>query len=279
MLSMTGLGLVTAENGKAIFGFGERLVRSLEYLRFKAKSHNAIYAYETVSRVVSEQNKYRLYMEMFPKEWRRSRSSLYKAGHFKAYSERTNEFFQLVNDKCFPLLEYWHDDPELELERFAIPAMNFDLCCEEVDFAHLRVSYLAGLMFYFVEDDEIWTFFSEKYDVEKELFPSINASSHASIWHEKQSARTKPYSDLIRLVDHSTGNPWLDITHCQYPEFFEWNKETVDWLTETYKSANLYFKNLEQLDERIEEDAQTFLFELISFWNTGKVGSGSKGKR
>ncbi|MBK9766985.1 MAG: hypothetical protein IPP63_08165 [Chloracidobacterium sp.] len=96
---MTGLRLATAENGKPILGFGDRLIRSLEYLRFKAKSHNAIYASETVSRVVSEQHKYRLYIEMFPEEWERSTRSLYVAGYFKAYSERTNEFFQLINDK------------------------------------------------------------------------------------------------------------------------------------------------------------------------------------
>ncbi|MFN0140844.1 MAG: hypothetical protein ACKVQW_12260 [Pyrinomonadaceae bacterium] len=275
---MPGVGLVTIANGNAISGFGDRLIRSLEYLRFKARSHNAIYACETVSRVVSEQHKYRLFMEMFPKEWEQSTRSLYRAGHFRAYSERTNEFFQFVNDTCFPLLECWQDDPELELERFTIPAMNFDLCCEEVDFAHLRDSYLAGLIFYFLEDDEIWNYFSEKYEVDKELLPPIK-TSHPNIWKEKHGAKAKSFSDLIRLVDHSTGNPWLDVTNCQYPEFFEWNKETIDWLTKAYKAANQYFKNLEQLDERIEEDAQTFLYELISFWNTGKVGRGGTGKR
>lgn len=251
--------------------FGDRLHRSLEYLRFKARSHNALVARETVSRLVSEQQKYHLYTDLFPNEWKRSTSSLYRAGHFKAYSERTNEFFQLVNDRCFPLLEYWHDDPDLEIDRFAIPPMNFDLCCEEVDFSGLRVSYLAGLMFYLVEDDEIWTFISEKYGLEKDSVPPIKASPHANVWLEKQNDKTKPYSDLIRLVDHSTGNPWLDVTHCQYPEFFEWNKETIDWLSETFETANQTFRNLEELDERIEQDAQKFLSELISFWNTGKI--------
>lgn len=267
---MTGLAVV-GQNRKHRRYFGDRLIRSLEYLRFKARSHNAAFACETVSRVVSEQYKYRLYKDLFPKEWKRSTTSLYRAGHFKAYSERTNEFFQLVNDKCFPLLEYWHDDPDLELDRFAIPPMNFDLCCEEVDFSGLRESYLAGLIFYFAEDDEIWTFFSEKYGIERKTLPAIKASPHARVWQEKQNAETKPYSNLIMLVDHSTGNPWLDVTHCQYPEFFEWSKETIDWLTETYKSASQSFRNLENLDERIEEDAQKFLFELISFWNTGKI--------
>ncbi len=267
---MTGLAVVEEDRKQRSF-FGDRLIRSIEYLRFKARSHNAVIACETVSRVVSEQHKYHLYMNMFPNEWKRSTTSLYKAGHFKAYSERTNEFFQLVNDKCFPLLEYWHDDPDLELDRFAIPPMNFDLCCEEVDFSGLRESYLAGLIFYFAEDDEIWTFFSEKYGIEKKTLPAIKASPHARVWQEEQDTKTKPYRDLIRLVDHSTGNPWLDVTHCQYPEFFEWNKEAIDWLTETYKSANESFRNLENLDEKIAEDAQKFLLELVSFWNTGKI--------
>lgn len=267
---MTGLAAALAGD-RLCPGFRDRLIRSLEYLRFKARTHNAVFACETVSRVVSEQHKYRLYMEMFPKDWQRSNASLYKAGHFKAYSERTNEFFHLVNEKYFPLLEYWHDDPDLELERFAIPPMNFDLCCEEVDFTGLRDSYLAGLMFYFSEDDEISTFFSEKHGVEKEALPPIKVSPHRNVWKKKQNARSRPYSDLIRLVDHSTGNPWLDITNCQYPEYFEWDKETIALLTESYRSANQSFRNLEELDQRIEQDAQKFLQELITFWNEGKI--------
>ena len=266
--------LAVTRNPQRGSGFADRLVRSLEYLQFKARSHSAIFACETVSRVVSEQHKYRLYMEMFPKDWKRSKASLYKTGHFKAYSERTNEFFHLVNERCFPLLEYWHDDLYLELDRFAIPPMNFDLCCEEVDFAGLRDSYLAGLMFYFVEDDEIWTFFSEKYGVDKGTLPPIKASPHPNVWKTKQNRGSRPYSDLIRLVDHSTGNPWLDITNCQYPEYFEWDKETIDLLTKSYKSANRSFRNLDKLDRRIGQDAQKFLHELVSFWNTGRIEHG-----
>jgi len=209
-------------------------------------------------------------MDMFPKDWERSSKSLYRAGHFRAYSERTNEFFQLVNDKCFPLLEYWHDDPELELEQFAIPSMNFDLCCEELDFAHLRDSYLAGLTFYYLEDDEIWNYFFEKYGVEKKSLPSTK-QAHENVWKEQSDNRAKPFHCLIRMIDHSTGNPWLDSMNCQYPEHFEWDKETIDWLTQEYRSASEYFKNLEQLDQMIGEDAQQFFFELISFWNTGKI--------
>ena len=49
--------------------FSERLWKSIEYLSFKARSHDAIAAHDYVAAIVSEQQKYALYREMFPKEW------------------------------------------------------------------------------------------------------------------------------------------------------------------------------------------------------------------
>lgn len=250
--------------------FGDSLLRSLEYLGFKARSHNAAAACDTVSRVLSEQQKYALYKEMFPDDWKQSRASLYRAGTYTRYSERVNELFELVNKKCFPLLEYWYDDPEQGFEQFAIMPLNFDLCCEEIDLETMRVSYVAGLVFYF-RDDEVLEFLEEKFGVLTKDLPEIAKSPHANVWNSKQSRKTQPYSNLLKLVDHSTGNPWLDITHCQYPELFEWNKKTIVWLTEQYKKAQRAFKTLEKLDRDLEEDPHQFLSELIGFWNTGSV--------
>lgn len=252
--------------------FCDRILHSLDYLGFKARSHNAAAACDTVSRVLSEQQKYAFYMEMFPEEWKLSGASLYRAGTYTRYSERVNELFELVNRKCFPLLEYWHDDPEQEFDQFAIMPLNFDLCCEEIDFESLRISYVAGLVFYF-RDDEVMEFFEDKFGLLSKDLPEIARSPHPNVWSKKQNRETKAYSDLLRLVDHSTGNPWLDITHCQYPEFFDWSKKTIQWLTESYRAAENQFKNLETLDERFEQNPQQFLTELILFWNTGSVAS------
>lgn len=252
--------------------FGDRLLRSLEYLGFKSRSHNVAAACSTVSRVLSEQQKYALYKDIFPEEWKRSRASMYRTGTYTRYSERVNELFELINKKCFPLLEYWHDDPEQEFEQFAIMPLNFDLCCEEIDFESLRVSYVAGLVFYF-RDDEIMEFFEDKFGLLSKDLPEIAKSPHPKVWSKKQDRRTRAFSDLLRLVDHSTGNPWLDITHCQYPELFNWSKKTIQWLTESYRAAEKQFKNLETLDEHLERDPKQFLTELILFWNTGWVAS------
>lgn len=250
--------------------FGDRLLKSLEYLGFKARSHNAAAACESISRIVSEQQKYALFRDMFPDEWKQSRASLYRAGHYTNYSERTNQLFELINEKCFPILGHWHDDPEADFDRFAIFPLNFDLCCEEVDFEDLRISYVAGLLFYFHEG-ELWDYLSYKFGVSANDFPEVNNDPHPNVWKTEQAPNTAAYSDLLRLVDHSTGNPWLDSTHCQYADWYEWSTETIDELTQAYRDANRIFDKLQEIDEIIEADPRKVLLDLITFWNKGHL--------
>ncbi|HMO80011.1 MAG TPA: hypothetical protein PKD24_04400 [Pyrinomonadaceae bacterium] len=245
--------------------FAERLSKSIEYLSFKAQSHNALAAHDHVSAVISEQKKYALYRDLFPAEWATSQASFYRRGYFVKYSERANELFRLVNDKCFPLLEYWHDDPESEFEHFAIPPLNVDLCCEEIYFEELRLSYAAGLLFY-VRDDA-WGFFKRKFGVSASDFPTIEESPHKSIWDKDGCI----FGDLLRLVDHSTGNPWLDSDYCQMADWYEFNRETIEELTREYKAARDAFDRLDTLDAMIEADPKKMLSALIDFWNNGNA--------
>jgi hypothetical protein len=252
--------------------FGDRLLQSLEYLGFKARSHNAAAACDSISRIVSEKQKYALFRQMFPEEWRRSRASFYRAGHYSKYSERANQLIELINEKCFPLLGFWQDDPEAEFERFAISPLNFDLCCEEIYYEDLRISYAVGLLFYF-QEDELWDFFSGKFGVSADDFPEIKKDPHPNVWKKVQTPEVAAYSDLLKLVDHSTGNPWLDSTHCQYAEWYEWNRETIEELTQAYQDATKVFDGLAELDEMIEADPRKVLLELITFWNEGATGN------
>lgn len=250
--------------------FGDKLLRSLEYLGFKARSHNAAAACDSISRVVLEQQKHALFKELFPQEWQKSRASFYRAGRYTKYSERANELFDLVNEKCFPLLGLWHDDPEAEFERFAIPPLNLDLCCEEIYYDDLRISYAAGLLFYFRED-ELWEFVSDKLGVSATDFPEIKNDPHPNVWKRQRASGTTAYSELLRLIDHCTGNPWLDSTHCQYSDWYDWDKETIVGLTEEYREANKIFERLGELDEKIQAEPRRVLTELITFWNDGAL--------
>ena len=72
--------------------FGEKLHQAVEYLKFRARNFNALAAYQTVEKFVAEQQKYLLFRQLFPDEWNRSQTSLFKAGTYENYTERTNEF-------------------------------------------------------------------------------------------------------------------------------------------------------------------------------------------
>jgi hypothetical protein len=245
--------------------FGERLFRSLEYLNFKARSHNAITAHEYVSAVISEQEKYSLYRELFPEEWSSSQASFYRRGHFVRYSERTNELFQLVNEKCFPLLDYWFDDPESELENFAIAPLNVGLCCEEIYFENLRISYAAGLLFYFPDDAS--DFLNYRFHVSASDFPVIKSDPHPNVWDRDGTL----FGHLLRLIDHSTGNPWLDSDCCQMADWYAFSRETIEELSREYKAAVSAFEVLAELDAMIESDPKKMLSALIDFWNNGNL--------
>lgn len=245
--------------------FGEDVLKSLEYLRFKTRSHNAVAASDFIERLLSEQQKYALYREMFPNEWARSQASFYRRGHFKYYSERSNELFKLVDENCFPLLEQYQDDPEIEIDTFSIMPMNADLCCcGEIDPEYLRTSYAFGVIF--IYPDETWAFLNEKFGLDESEFPSIKDQPHKNVGRVKDSL----YSDLICLVDHSTGNPWLDSTYCHGGDWYKWNRETIEELTAEFEKVDAYFERVAGLDHLIEVDPGRILTDLINFWNTGK---------
>lgn len=246
-------------------GFGDRLSKSIEYLGSKARSHNTIAAHDYVVSVLSEQRKYVLYQEMFPKEWGSSKASLYKRGYYARYSERINELFDLINLKCFPLLEVAYDDPECEFERFAISPLNVDLCCQEVDLETANVSYSMGLIFYL--GDEAWDFLGHRFELSRDDFPEIAERPHPDVWKSKNES---PLGGLIKLLDHSTGNVWLDTCYCQYADWYEWDRQTIEELKSEYEAACELASSLRVIDEMIEADPKKMLRALIDFWNTGK---------
>lgn len=166
-------------NGHTPF-FGEKLFQAIEYLGFRARNCDAITACETIEKIVAEQQKYQLFKKFFPDEWNNSRASFFKTGYYENYSERINEFFRLVHEKLFPVLSGWNEDPEAELEHFFIFSFNIDLCCEEIEYEYLRISYVFALVF-FLRDDEIWEFLHGNYKICREDFPEINECPHDNL--------------------------------------------------------------------------------------------------
>ena len=186
------------------------------------------------------------------------------------YSERINEFFGLVNEKMFPLLSGWNDDPETDFENFCIFSLNVDLCCEDIDYEHLRVSYVAALLF-FLRDEEIWEYFASHYKIEAEDFPAINERPSEKLWDLERTGKQELYLNVFELVDHSTGNPWIDTVNCRAGEdWYEWNEETLSFLATSFKEAQEIFDKSCFLDELIEAEPKETLLEMILLWNEGK---------
>jgi hypothetical protein len=259
--------------------FGEKLYGALEYLKFKTRNFNALAAAERIEKLVAERQKYRLFRQFFPDRWRRSRTSLFKTGIYENYTERTNEFFELVHEHLFPLLSGWNEDPETDFENFSIFSLNVDFCCEDIEYEHLSVSYSAALLF-FSGDEEIWEFFSNNYRLDKEDFPEINRYAFDKIWNLEKTGRIGLYLTVWEVLDHSTGNPWLDSTNCRESEYYSWDEKTIEFLAESYREAGEILKKTEILDALVEADPRQILGEMISLWNTGEIPSKKKsGKR
>ena len=248
--------------------FGEKLYQAIEYLGFRARNRNAISACETIEKLVAEQQKYQLFKKFFPDQWNNSRASFFKTGYYENYSERTNEFFRLVHEKLFPVLSGWNEDEEAELENFYIFSFNIDLCCEEIEYEHLRISYVFALIFFF-RDDEIWEFLACNYEICREDFPAVNNLSHDNLWRGTRTGKTALYVNLFEIIDHSTQNPWLDTMNCRGGECFAWDEDTINFLTETYKESQRLLEQTVLLDEMIAANPKQVLIDLISLWNDG----------
>ncbi|HRH46626.1 MAG TPA: hypothetical protein PKY82_33590 [Pyrinomonadaceae bacterium] len=250
--------------------FDARLRHSIEYLQFRARSFNAVAASETVERFVAEQQKYLLFQTYFPDQWKLTRTSLFKPGFYENYSERTNEFFNLVNDHLFPLLEGWYEDPDSDLDSFNIFSLNVDLCCDELEYEYLQVSYVATLLI-FSQDEEIWEYLAKNYRLKKKDFPAINQYAFDKIWDLEKTGRTGLYLNVFEVVDHSTGNPWIDIHNCQYSQNYWWSENTIEFLSRSFRESREMLEKTVLLDKLIEASPREILREMIMLWNTGQI--------
>lgn len=253
------------------FSFGEQLTRAIDYLEFKALNGNAVKAHEVLQRIVSEGQKLRLYKTYFPDEWARSQASFVRCGTYRYHSERANEFFELVNNNLFPLFQGWNDDPETDFDEFGIFSMNIDFCCSDDEYEYMQTCYVFGLLL-FTEYEEIWEFLQTKYKLKEKDFPPINRFAHKNLFDLKKNPRNSLYLNLFEVIDHSTGNPWFDLSNCcQYGETFRWNEKTVDLLSSSYKETDKIFSRMNRLDTLIEANPRKVLLELITLWNEGHL--------
>jgi hypothetical protein len=92
-----------------------------------------------------------------------------------------------------------------------------------------------------------------------------------NIWGLEKTGKIELYVNLLELVDHSTGNPWLDTVNCRGGGFYGWDEDTILYLTESYKQAVHILEQTCLVDALIAQDAHGVLLDLITLWNEGRL--------
>lgn len=255
-----------------------RVGEANRFLGARIRSADVRGACDEIARTIDEHRKYNLFRELFPAAWNASVTSFYRpSATISAVPERIAEFFEIVNRDLFPILDDFLDDGDPEVPVFTVRPLNIDFCCEDFATDDLRTSFVAGLMLFGGADGEgdALACLMERARFNCDALPAIATFPHDDVWTRPTRGRTTLYRNLLEIIDHSTGNPWLDSTWCQPPLVVEWNREALRFLADGYRDALARFAATEKLDRLIERDPLRILTEMIGYWNTGAVTSGT----
>jgi hypothetical protein len=208
-----------------------------------------------------------LYQDYFPAEWTQSTSDIkISSDNLKcSHSLKEMEFLQLVEERLFPIGLEWERVEELEERMTCITVYPHDLDwyqreIEEFDEFHQFAIALLGHGF------PVSSWF-EQLGIASSFVLSVQQLDFEKL---KAICREAPEPlcylyESISIVDHSTDCIWLDLCW-ESIEYFEWSKESMDFLIEQWKIAKQLWKKEAQLMNWIEEDKSRYLL-LINLWN------------
>ncbi len=219
-----------------------------------------------------------VYQHYFPAEYTRSmervsagQAPLYPSPG-QAYSPHEIQMLKLIDKHLFPLpLWYVLDDVAEEnrcntipIEPFGIDHSNGDDFLE-MDLEWQLIYYLTGEIRkdYFRDalDDEWDTIFAAEIQ---------SGKVDDEVLREVTARETEPltfFSDVIDMIDNSTGTVWLDATMEMPCDNADWSIETIDVLVEQYGQALSIKKKADQFMNWLAGDIETNFTEVIRIWN------------
>lgn len=269
--------------GKTGGNFRGRLEQTVAYLRWKTVCNTLHDAIGYVASELERERLYALYREIFPKEWKKSSASFRQSENNEFHTERELEFIELVSNRYFPL-STWLDWSDFRFDHIPIETVNYDFCCDEIEWQELRpclqFAIIAFLWRDTDDDDEGWREMLASFDVPFKALPEINrAALPFSVLNAgRENPKIRRFLHLIEFIFHDTGNPFIDTTYCQPVELYEWTIENLEKLKSDYNAVSGYFESMASIDEAIERSATATFKELISLWNTGELPNGKRRK-
>jgi hypothetical protein len=206
-----------------------------------------------------------LYQVNFSKEWKNSTSPLFTPSQNSRHSPRELEFFQLIDERLFPIglgdadlderldfIPFWPEDVDFYLRSIdeLDEGEQFLICLYEP--CYLENSWLIhfGINPNFVAPIE-----------------QIDFNKLETLCRQASQPLCYLY-DAMSIIDHSTGNVWLDET-CESYLYLEWSQNNIDILAQDWQKAlNLrafYLEIAQWLQNNCNHKILT-----IELWNLAK---------
>jgi hypothetical protein len=210
-----------------------------------------------------------VYRQVFPGQFTASTASLFDPDHeWPDYTAREGEFLRLLGRlEWLPVREA--DEWEYFAERYrgipVIPIQYSQWCCGDFEIDDLPPCYYLG----YCVLNEYWDGPRERYDLKES---DLNFGSKIDFMRFDQKLSREP--DALRLLpaitdlmSYRTGNPFLDSSSCNPPDYYEWTAKNLKRLGTEYKRANYLLRAVWSLDDLIEADPAAVYRRVRDLWN------------
>ncbi len=213
---------------------------------------------EYLEEKLDQANMLTLYKALFPAQYKRSKASLERGD---LYSAREQEFFELVNQRLFPIDDGWVMERDNN-----IPYMLVGIDLETLDQYDWPIQALGAL---------VWDYYHGLWEMAVEEIGLNDIPSPP----EQGRVRWKKFTrlcrraggvvaclpDALNVIAHDTGNFMLDIC----PETYEpipWSLENVRQLAVEWKRAEKIWKRFGRVVDWLRDNPLN-LTQVVEVWN------------
>jgi len=226
----------------------------------------------------------RWYQHYFPQDYANSKAAVGTVG----YCAREMEFFELLNERLFPIdrwvLEDYSDEEGYRYAYIPVEPLGY-APAEDDEFNELQLSIqVLILLLRGAGDTAYWD----------EILPKISPNTPCP-----QPAKVQPgvyqlnwdiFSQLCQqaegliadvpvtmdVLSHNTGNFWLDIGYDDmYP--IEWSRENIDGLADEYRLAAPLIEKFNRVADELSAHPDG-LAQVITLWNLSLERPQKKGR-
>jgi hypothetical protein len=234
---------------------------SLELFKIPITCKETIIYLENLSQ---KANLLSLYQKLFPEQWSESTTPLNRKRHPNCiYSDREIELIQLVNFNLFPVEFIDEIEAYEEYENIVILPQKLEWWNETFEDLEMSEKFLLSLM---------GNGYSLKYWQEEFGFEPDYLTSDEDINFQKLVKICKKFKSPIKylvtslmILDHSTGNIWLDTTY-ETGYWWEWSEENIILLADKWQEATMMLEQFQELADWIEASV-THRKKVVTIWN------------